>query len=129
LRNCLYLEAAVFQAWFRDNPDKARFWAGRIHNRKLSRVEQIRLKIALLWVEGRLFDAFERLPEYFSALRELPETAAREIREKSALDWKHQMESRMLTRAWRSMYNLSQQVELSASASMVSSTANELPSC
>jgi hypothetical protein len=129
LRDRLHLEAAVFQAWFRDNADKARFWAGRIHNGKLSRFEQTRLEIALLWVEGRLFDAFERMPEYFAALRELPESPARDLREKSALEWKHQMESRMLTRAWRSMYNLFQQVELSASAGMVPSTGRELPSC
>ena len=122
LRDRLHLEAAVFQAWFRDNAAKARFWAGRIHDGKLSRFERTRLKIALLWAEGSLFDAFENLPDYFAALRELPESPARELREKSALEWKHQMESRMLTRAWRSMYNLSQQVELSASASMVSST-------
>jgi hypothetical protein len=129
LRDRLHLEAAVFQAWFRDNSDKARFWAGRIDNGKLSRIEQIRLQIALLWVEGRLFDAFERMPDYFAALRELPESPARELREKSAMEWKHQMESRMLTRAWRSMYNLFQQVELSASASMVTSKGSELPSC
>jgi hypothetical protein len=129
LRDRLYLEAAVFQAWFRDNAAKARFWAGRIHDGKLSRFEQTRLKIALLWAEGRLFDAFERMPDYFAALRELPESLARELREKSAVEWKHQMESSMLTRAWRSMYNLSQQVELSASASMVPSTGRELPSC
>jgi hypothetical protein len=129
LRDRLHLEAAVFQAWFRDNADKARFWAGRIHVGKLSAFEQARLEIALLWVEGRLFDAFEKVPDYFAALRRLPESPGRELREKSALEWKHQMESRMLTRAWRSMYNLSQQVELSAPASMVASTGGELSSC
>jgi hypothetical protein len=122
LRDRLHLEAAVFQAWFRDNPAKAQFWAERIHNKKLSRCEQIRLKIALLWAEGRLFDAFEKLPEYFASLRDLPDSPARDLREKSAVEWKHQMESRMLTRAWRSMYNLSQQVELSTSANNMVST-------
>jgi len=124
LRDRLHLEAAVFQAWFRDNADKARFWAGRIHVGKLSPFEQARLEIALLWVEGRLFDAFEKVPDYFAALRRLPESPGRELREKSAMEWKHQMESRMLTRAWRSMYNLSQQVELSAPASMVASAGD-----
>jgi hypothetical protein len=121
LRDRLHLEAAVFQAWFRDNPAKARSWAAHIRNEKLFRFEQTRLQIALLWAEGRLFDAFEKLPDYIAALRELQESPARDLREKSALDWKHQMESRMLSRAWHSMYNLSQQVEFSTSSSLISS--------
>ena len=116
LRDRLHLEAAVFQAWFRDNPAKARSWATLIRPGALTAFEQKRLEIALLWVDGRLFDAFEKMPEYFSALRRLPESPARKLADKSAIEWKHQMESRMLTRAWRSMYNMSQQVESSVPA-------------
>jgi len=116
LRDRLYLEAAAFQAWFRDNPAKARSWAALIHRSGLRTFEQKRLEIALLWAEGRLFDAFEKMPEYFIFLRRLPDSPARKLAEKSAMEWKHQMESRMLTRAWRSMYNMSQQVESSAPA-------------
>ncbi len=61
LRNHLFLEAAVFQAWFRDNPSKALFWVYRIRNKKLTRLQKQRLDIALLWAEGRLFDAWEKL--------------------------------------------------------------------
>ena len=112
LRNHLFLEAAVFQAWFRDNPSKALFWVYRIRSRRLNRLQKQRLDIALLWAEGRLFDAWEKLVEvYLSLLRELPESAGRKLAEDSALEWKRQMESRMLTRAWRSMYSISRQIE------------------
>ena len=112
----LYLEAAVFQAWFRDNPAHAHSWAALIHSGRLASFEQKRLTIAILWAEGKSFDAFEKLTEYFAALRELPEAPARTLAEKSGFEWKHQMKSRMLTRAWRSMYNMSRQVEASADA-------------
>jgi urease gamma subunit len=125
LRDRFYLEAAVFQAWFRDNPANAHSWAALIHSGSLAHFEQKRLTMAILWAEGKLFDAFEKLPEYFAALRQLPQSPARDLAEKSAFEWKHQMESRMLTRAWRSMYNMSQQVDASAAAgTLVSSREN-----
>ncbi len=112
LRDHLFLEAAVFQAWFRDNPSKALFWVYRIRSKKLTRLQKHRLDIALLWAEGRLFDAWEKLVQsYLPLLRELPESPGRQLAEESALEWKRQMESRMLTRAWRSMYSLSRQIE------------------
>jgi hypothetical protein len=112
LRDQLFLEAAVFQAWFRDNPSKALFWVYRIRNRKLTRLQKQRLDIALLWAEGRLFDAWEKLTlDYLQLLRELPASPGRQLAEESALEWKRQMESRMLTRAWRSMYSISRQIE------------------
>ncbi|HET9837067.1 MAG TPA: site-2 protease family protein [Candidatus Angelobacter sp.] len=112
LRDHLFLEAAVFQAWFRDNPSKALFWVYRIRSRKLTRLQKQRLDIALLWAEGRLFDAWEKLVQsYLSLMRELPESPGRQLAEESALEWKRQMESRMLTRAWRSMYSISRQIE------------------
>jgi hypothetical protein len=112
LRDHLFLEAAVFQAWFRDNPSKALFWVYRIRNKKLTRLQKQRLDIALLWAEGRLFDAWEKLcKDYLTLLRDLPESPGRHLAEESALEWKRQMESRMLTRAWRSMYSISRQIE------------------
>lgn len=125
LRDRLYLEAAVFQAWFRDNPANAHSWAALIHSGRMAAFEQKRLTIAILWAEGKLFDAFEKVEDLLLALRELPESPARKLVEKSGLEWKHQMKSRMLTRAWRSMYNMSQQVEASAAAeTLVSSRGN-----
>ena len=108
----MFLEAAVFQAWFRDNPSKALFWVYRIRNEKLTRLQKLRLDIALLWAEGRLFDAWEKLGTgYLAELRELPASPGRTLAEESAAEWKRQMESRMLTRAWRSMYSISRQLE------------------
>ena len=109
----LFLEAAVFQGWFREDSSKAAFWAGRIHEGKLLPLQRLRLKIALLWSEGKLYDAWERLGDYFDLLRELPSSAARDLAEQNATEWRAQMESRMLTRALRAMYAISQQVEQS----------------
>jgi len=111
LRDRLFVEAAVFQAWFRDNPGKARSWVAQIRAAKLAPLQQQRLTVALLWADGRLFDAWENIGECFRLLRQMPESPARELAEKSVQEWKHQMESRMLTRAWRTMYSLSQQME------------------
>jgi hypothetical protein len=113
LRDRLFVEAAVFQAWFREDTAKAKFWAGQIRDRKLTPLQHLRLEIALLWSTGKLFDAWEQLEHYFQILHDLPATPARELMEQSAQEWKSQMESRMLTRAWRSMYSMSRQVELS----------------
>jgi hypothetical protein len=115
MRDHLFLEAAVFQAWFRDNPSKALFWVYRIRNNKLTRMQKQRLDIALLWSEGRLFDAWEKLGTgYLAELRGLPASPGRTLAEESAAEWKRQMESRMLTRAWRSMFSISSQLEPSA---------------
>lgn len=115
LRDHLFLEAAIFQAWFRDNPSKALFWVYRIRGKKLTRLQKTRLDVALLWAEGRLFDAWEKLGAgYLTELSAFPASAGRALAEESAAEWKRQMESRMLTRAWRSMYSLSRQLEPAA---------------
>jgi peptidase M50-like protein len=111
LRDRLFLEAAVFQAWFRENPAKARVWVEKIRLRKLSMAEEERLKIALLWAEGSLFDAWEKLAGHLELIQHMPASGVRDLAEKSAREWKRQMESRMLTRAWRTMYTVTQQVE------------------
>jgi len=111
LRDRMYVEAAVFQAWFRDNPGKARSWMAQTRGRRLTPLQHARLSVALLWAEGRLFDAWEKLADCFTLLSAMPESPARELAEQSVEEWKHQMESRMLTRAWRTMYSLSQQME------------------
>jgi len=122
LRDRLFVEAAVFQAWFRDNPVKARSWATHLRGRKLAPLQQQRLNVALLWADGRLFDAWEKMAGCFRLLQLMPESASRELAEKSVQEWKHQMESRMLTRAWRTMYSLSQQMEESVPQTELSSS-------
>jgi hypothetical protein len=78
-------------------------------------MQKQRLDIALLWAEGRLFDAWEKLGTgCLAELRGLPVSPGRTLAEESAAEWKRQMESRMLTRAWRSMYSLSSQLEPAA---------------
>ncbi|HYX52826.1 MAG TPA: M50 family metallopeptidase [Candidatus Limnocylindrales bacterium] len=112
VRDRLFVEAAVFQAWYRDNPGKARSWVAMIHERKLDELQKLRLKSALLWADGKLFDAWEQTAAYLKAVQQLSQSPGRDLAEKSTQEWRRQMESRMLTRAWRSMYSLSQEVEL-----------------
>jgi hypothetical protein len=111
IRDRLFLEAAMFQAWFRDDLGRAHFWASKIG--KLVPAQQLRLNAALLWAEGKLFDAWEGLGDYLALLHSQPESPSRSLGEESALEWKKQMESRMLTRAWRAMYTLTEEVNRS----------------
>jgi hypothetical protein len=114
LRDRLFVEAAVFQGWFREDSAKARSWASKISSRKLAPWQKLRLETALLWSEGRLFDAWEKLGDYCHLLRTVPASPARDLAEQSAAEWKAQMESRMLSRAWRTMYSMSRETELPA---------------
>ena len=110
----LFFEAALFQAWFRDDAEKARTWAGHMRHASAGQLQQPRLRIALMWADGKLFDAWEQLRDYLGHIQELPSLPSRDLAEKQALEWKAQMESRMLTRAWRTIYSMSQEVEKSA---------------
>src|SRR5437016_12217713 len=60
LRDRLFLEAAVFQAWYRHNAANAQFWMSQIGSiNALSPLQKLRLEIALLWAKGRPFVAWE----------------------------------------------------------------------
>ena len=120
LRDRMFVEAAIFQAWFRDNPAKARVWVKQIRESRLTPLQRARLATAQLWAEGKLFDAWEKFEEYFQLLEKLPPSPARNLAENSAREWKKQMESRMLTRAWRTMYSLSQEVASAQKAETIS---------
>jgi hypothetical protein len=111
LSDRLFFEAALFQAWFRDDAEKARFWVLQMRNSSAIALQQPRLSIALMWAEGRLFDAWEKLRDYLAEIQKLPTSPARSLAERQAHEWKAQMESRMLTRAWRTIYSMSQEIE------------------
>jgi hypothetical protein len=112
LRGRLFLEAAIFQAWYRHNASKARFWVSQIGNmNSLSPLQKLRLEIALLWAEGRPFVAWEKLGEYLDQVRKLPASAVRDLAEKGVLEWKAQMESRMVAGAWATMSAWSEEAE------------------
>jgi hypothetical protein len=120
LREKAYLEAAVFQAWFRESSVLANLWAAKLSERKLNQWQRQRLEVALEWADGQLFDAQERLTSYLADLENLPVSPQRNLAESGAREWKRQMESRMLTRAWRNIYSMSKQVESAADALPVS---------
>jgi hypothetical protein len=112
LRDRLFLEAAIFQAWFREDLEKASMWAVRIRHGKLTAEQECRLSIALLWANGRLFDAWEKLSQALARFQ--PNPAAGDFAVINWPEWKKQMESRMLTRAWRALYSTTQAVDGSA---------------
>lgn len=116
MRRRIFLEAAIFQAWFRENPELARFWAARFGSGDLDLWQRQRLEVALQWADGQLFDAQEKLASFLADLEELPPSPKRSLMESGAREWKRQMQSRMLTRAWRNIYSMSQQVESAADA-------------
>jgi hypothetical protein len=111
LRDRLFLEAAVFQAWFREDSEKAGAWAARIRHRKLTSDQERRLAIALLWANGRLFDAWEKSGELLERFRSATADPERDSSVAGCQEWKTQMESRMLTRAWRALYSTTQEVD------------------
>ncbi len=118
MRDRIYMEAAIFQSWFRHNAGKGRFWASQIRgSQSLAQLQKLHLDIALLWAEGQPFAAWEMLGQYLVLLRQMPASPQREIAEKSALEWKGQMESRMLAGAWATMHSWSQQLEADPTAS------------
>jgi hypothetical protein len=106
LRDRIFLEAAIFQAWYRHNLVKARLWESQIQNPdSLPPLERKRLEIASCWAQGRSFDAFETLQQHLKQVRELPASPLRTSAERDALEWKAQMESRMLAGAWATMHS------------------------
>ena len=112
LRDRVFMEAAIFQAWYRHNVAKGHFWASQIRRQKtLSALQIMRMEIALQWAEGKPFDAWERLGEYLLLLDETPVSSIRDLTQKNALEWKAQMESRMLAGAWAAMHSWVQKFE------------------
>jgi len=69
------------------------------------------MEIALQWAEGKPFDAWEKLGEYLLLLDETPVSSIRDLTQKNALEWKAQMESRMLAGAWAAMHSWVQKFE------------------
>jgi hypothetical protein len=106
LRDRIFLEAAVFQAWYRHNSVKSRFWASQINAfTYLPPMERRRLEIASCWADGKSFDALEKLSDYLLQIQQMPPSSARDFAEKDALEWKQQMQSRMLSGAWATIHS------------------------
>jgi hypothetical protein len=106
LRDRILLEAAIFQAWYRHNFVKAGFWESQIVNPdSLPVLDRKRLEIASRWAQGKSFDAWEELGEHLRWLREMPASSVRAAAERDALEWKAQMESRLLAGAWATMHS------------------------
>lgn len=106
LRDRILLEAAVFQAWYRHSLVKARLWESQIDDPdSLPALDRQRLEIASVWSEGKSFDAWEKLQEHLLRIRQIPDSHTRASAERDALEWKAQMESRMLAGAWATMHS------------------------
>lgn len=106
LRDRILLEAAVFQAWYRHSLVKARLWESQIDDPdSIPALDRQRLEIASVWSEGKSFDAWEKLQEHLLRIRQIPDSHTRASAERDALEWKAQMESRMLAGAWATMHS------------------------
>jgi hypothetical protein len=106
LRDRISLEAAVFQAWYRHNFVKAKFWESQIASlNALPAWERKRLEIACCWSEGKTFAAWEELGKHIRGVQGLPASLVRASTERELLEWKIQMESRLLAGAWATMHS------------------------
>lgn len=106
LRDRIFLEAAIFQGWFRHNLVKAKLWESQIaHFYALPELERKRLEIALYWADGKSFEAWEALDKLLHCIGELPPSALRTTAEADLLEWKTQMGSRLLAGAWATMHS------------------------
>lgn len=90
----LYLEASVFQAWFRRNPEKASAWrklARGVH--KLPWFILLRADTALLWSQGNVDQALSNCDEALTKVDTLP-AEQREPFTRGWMEWKDEIVQR-----------------------------------
>jgi hypothetical protein len=88
-------EAAVFSAWFRRNSLLAEKWASRIRRPKLAtRLNQIRLELALSCAHGNFVLADEKWKEGFTFIENLPRNLSQEQLKESWLEWRAEINQR-----------------------------------
>jgi hypothetical protein len=88
-------EAAVFCAWFRRNSPLAENWASRIRKAKLAtRLNRIRLDVALACAHGDFVLADKKWKEGFTFIENLPRNSSQEQLKESWVEWQAEINQR-----------------------------------
>jgi hypothetical protein len=95
----LLMEGAIFQAWFRDDEQKARIWSERFGSSKsMPLLNQLRLAICMHWT-GRRYDEIASAWEQGRIhIENLPPSPANDTLRRGWLEWKNQMDAKRADR-------------------------------
>jgi hypothetical protein len=100
LRDTLMLESAVFQAWGRDDADKAAKWLGRVRRPgRLPKLMQLRGTIAVSCARGDYESAHISWLEGLALIQKLPATPVRESLNLSWSEWLAEIRERQVLKA------------------------------
>ena len=95
-RDTLMNEAAVFQAWFRNDAEKAKQWFARVQKpTKSTPLQRTRGAVALLFAKGDAKTAFEEWDKGLEQIGQFKDLVQRETLRQSWLEWKQEMEERL----------------------------------
>lgn len=94
-RALLLTEAAVFQAWNRENEEKAAVWYSKANgNGPGDPLATIRLAISMSWAGRRYDEALSAWQQGLDRIENLPPSPAKNLVEQSWLGWKDEMDKR-----------------------------------
>lgn len=95
-RDSLIHEAAVFQAWFRNDAEKAQKWFARIQKPgQLAPLQRTRGTVALRFAQGDAKTAFEEWAKGLEEIEQFKDAVQRTTVRESWLEWKIEMEERV----------------------------------
>lgn len=95
-RNLLLMEAAIFQAWNRENLEKADIWHARAcESGRSDPLNLTRLDISMNWARRRYDEALSAWQKGFDQIERLPASASKDLSRQSWLGWKEEMEKRL----------------------------------
>src|SRR5579859_894120 len=95
-RKHLMREAAVFQAWYREDAGKTLYWSKQVGAlRFCAPVIRARQEIAVLWGTGERQKALEKLGQSFGLINKLPNNPGKKLIERSFSEWKEKMLERL----------------------------------
>ena len=96
VRDTIANEAAVFQAWFRNDAEKPRQWFARVQKPKqLTPLQRTRGAVALLFAGGNTKTAFEKWADGLEMIEQFKDAIQRETLKRSWLEWKQEMDQRL----------------------------------
>lgn len=95
----LLMEGAIFQAWFRDDEQKARIWSQRFGSSKsMPLLNQLRLAICMHWTGRRYEEIASAWEQGRIHIENLPPSPAHDTLKRGWLEWKNQMDGKRADR-------------------------------